>query len=522
MAVPSRPGGSDGPGRPGPWLLASLLGSVLVLAWPWITDGQRFLGPLAGFVWLLLAAGWSIGAAITLRASPGWRHTLIGLAAMGGALVMGGLIVLQRDGMGMDGGSPRHDAPCRETPLAAGAREWSAEGNEERGVTGVLRASRSRLGLVVLPSWPSGPRGLAVDTLARWWAPRAQVLVLAPAGSPGVPGIQGPDGLDARSVGAAAAWLRGHGATHVVGLAEGDAALAMARAALLPGALDAVVLAGPAGRWGEARPDDVWWRGHATLPGRLAWAVVTGWRLAAPGQGDGETLASLVPRIAPLPLLLLGGSGDRDPALLEAYGLAGEPRSLRWLPGKGRPVPWDGYEAYHQTVMDWLALSFPAATPSRPVGAILPDAGGSAVTQAALPARVPPGVRPPVLPKAAEERDGAPERLPRAAMDLSRLFDDPQPILPPMATHPPGAPPLRHALPPASAVQAAPLPDRPYAARARQAIPPPPRVPFRWPTLEPIALPRARAPVPPKPEATAIIEWDERRQEGTATGSFSR
>jgi hypothetical protein len=493
-----------------------LLGSVLVLVWPWLTEGQRFMGPLAGLAWLALAAGWSIGAAITLRASPGWRHTLLGLAAIGGAVVMAGLLALARDGMGTDGGSPRHDAPCHETPLAAGAREWTAKGEEGRSFRGVLRASRSRLGLVVLPSWPSGPRGLAVDTLARWWAPRAQVLVLAPAGSPGVPGIQGPDGLDARGVGAAAAWLRRHSATHVVGLAEGDAALAMARAALLPGALDAVVLAGPAGRWGESRPGDAWWRGHASLPGRLAWAVVTGWRLAAPGPGDGETLASLVPRIAPLPLLLLGGSGDRDPALLDAHALAGEPRSLRWLPGKGRPVPWDGYEAYHETVMDWLALTFPAATASRPVGAFPSDAGSPVVKQYAVSARVPPGVRPPVLPKAAEGREGTPEALPRAAMDLSRLFEDPQPILPPMATHPPGT------LPPASAVQAAPLPLRPHTARARQAIPAPPRVPFRWPTPEPVALPRPPASVPPKAEATAIIEWDERRQEGTATDSFSR
>lgn len=497
------------------------LGTLLVLAWPWVFEGQRFLGVLAEPIWLLLAAAWSVAAVLAWRASRGWGHGVLALVSSGGAASFLALFLLARDGLGMAGGTPRHAAPCQDVPLASGAREWTARDGHGGVVRGVLHASRSSLGLVVLPSWPSGARGLAIDTLARWWAPRARVLVLYPAGAPGVPGVQGPDGRDARGVLEAAAWLRRRGASRIVGLGEGDGALAMARAALVPGTLDAVVLAGPAGRWGEARGGDAWWRGLASLPGRLAWAAVTGWRLAAPGPGDGETLVSLVPRIAPLPLLLLGGGAERDPVLTQAHDLAGEPRSLRWLPGRGRPVPWDGYEAYHQTVMDWLALTFPVSG----AGVSVPQ--GRSVPPADIVAQAPGAVvdmRRSVLPTASPR--SAPGRLMpgREALDLVRIFDDPQPILPPMATHPPVKAGDR-LLPPAAAADPVRLPSRPHDGRVTtplRAIPAPPRVPFRWPTLEPIEPPAAGGWPRPNPTPTAIIEWEETRQEGTATGSLSR
>lgn len=472
--------------------------------------------------WLLLAAAWAACAVVAWRASPGWRHTVLVLGASLAGFVCLGLWIVSRLGLGTHGGTVRHAAPCSPVPVAPGSRDWVLREADGMEVRGVLHPSRASVGLVILPSWPSGPRGLAVDTVARWWSPRARVLVLAPQGAPGGPGVQGPGAEDAVAVLLAAGWLREQGVSEVVALGEGDGALSVARAALRrPGALNAVVLAGPSRTWGEPRPEEPWWRDPAGWPGRLAWAVVAGWRFAAPGPGDGETLMSLVPRLAPLPVLMLGGREDADPSLREAYALAGEPKGLRLLPGKGRPLPWSGYEAYHQTVSDWLRrlYSQQGSTSSSSVD----DRSGRGVPEA------PDSVLSPMGPTKAtmSVAQGEPASQ-RAARDLARLLEDPQPILPPMATHPPDAS-ASIALPPARAAQPGfiPVRARPTVRQGASHVPAPPRLPpggrvgFQWPTLPPAAPVRAPAMIT-SPAATAIIEWDEERQGGGATSSFSR
>lgn len=334
------------------------------------------------------------------KISPKWLLWGFGGAA---ALSVAWVIQTKIGHFGTLGGIPRYALPHHALSLAPTEREIWLQTTDGIGIDGTYLASNRPFGLILYPSWVSGRKGFAIVSLARWLAPAYQVVILDPRGVGGSKGKQGPDGEGKLDILAAAAFLREQGATRIGVLAEGDGAIAAVRAASEQRGIDAVLLSGPSGAWGEAVPGEGWWMHPRSAMGRFYWWVATGTRL---GTGRVVQLADMAPHVSPIPLVVMASKDAPGHMAQQFYMAAAEPRGLRLLPGSGLPVDWNSYAAFHEATRDWFRMSL---TPQ-------------ATAEAALPASVPAPIAAP--PSAGQDAE------------MRQLMADPQPLVPTLPTAP--------------------------------------------------------------------------------------
>ena len=360
---------------------------------------------------------------------------------------------------------PRYSAPHVRMPDAAGAREVRLTCADGTGIDGVYLAGRQSVGLVVYPSWISGKNGLAVASLARWLAPTFQVLVLDPRGSGGSGGFQRGAGDGKQDILAGAAFLRDKGATRIGVLAEGDGSVAAALAVAEDPGLHALLLTGPAASWGEPRKGDAWWDDPRTSVGRIYWRVAAGARLT---QANGPSLAEVLPKVAPRPLLIVANAGDGAKEAQQLFLAASEPRGLRLLPGAGRPLDWASYPAYFSAARDWFRQVLPAEARlgdarSTSASGSASDTGSASDLGAAVVSGSGSGSQPAEI-----KPTPSPEEL-----QLKQIMSEPQPLVPSLPGVPEGVPAAQAASAAAQVPVLPPPPARPLPAKP---LPPPPAV----------------------------------------------
>lgn len=410
--------------------------------------------------WPILGTGAAAGTALVgagmavqgLREPHAGRRFLY-LAAGCTAAVLAGLVFQSKVSYpGTLMSHPRYTAPHVPAPHGSNARLVRLTCADGVGVDGIYLAGAQSAGIVVYPGWISGKDGLAAASLARWLSPHFQVLVLDPRGSGGSAGFQRAAGDGKLDISAAAAFLRDKGATRIGVMAEGDAGIAAALAASEDSAVNALLLAGPTGTWGEPRPGDSGWDDPRSSFGRLYWRIAAGARLSGT---TGPALADVLPKVAPRPLLIVAHAGEDAKAAQKLYLVASEPRGLRLLPGAGRPLDWGAYPAFFAAARDWFRMVLqPAPGAAGQAAAGQPSGTAAATAPGAAPAQAP----------AEAKATPSPEEL-----QLKAIMSEPQPLVPALPGPPEGAVEAQAA----SAADRVPALPRP-PAQPKAAVPPPP------------------------------------------------
>lgn len=223
--------------------------------------------------------------------------------------------------------------------------------------------------ILIVPGWLSTKESFGVATMAQWLHPEFDVLVLDPRGQGGSRGQQHPAGSARFDVLAGLAFLKAQGNVSVGLFAEREGAYAAVLAAgegAPPASrlFDSVFLASPVAHWGEPSLGGGFWRDPMNPLGRLTWRVAADVRLAG---GEAQPLAEVLPRLAGTPVMLSGAMEDPEGIVRQLYLVTPEPRSLRLLPGAGKPVAWRSYHRYYEAVRQFFGMTL--ANPVMPTEA---------------------------------------------------------------------------------------------------------------------------------------------------------
>jgi hypothetical protein len=224
--------------------------------------------------------------------------------------------------------------------------------------------------ILLVPGWLSTKESFGIATLAQWLHPEFDVLVIDPRGQGESHGAQAPNGSARFDILAGLAFLKAQGNASVGLLAEREGAYAAVLAAgegatSASRLFDGVFLASPVAHWGEPSLGAGFWRDPMNPVGRLTWRVAAGVRLAG---GEAHPLAEALPRLAGTPVMLSGPMEDPEGIVRQLYLLTPEPRSLRLLPGDGKPVAWAGYHRYYETVRQFFGMALAAPPAIAPMG----------------------------------------------------------------------------------------------------------------------------------------------------------
>ena len=224
--------------------------------------------------------------------------------------------------------------------------------------------------ILIVPGWLSTRQSFSTATLALWFHPEYDVLVLDPRGQGDSGGAQHPGGAARFDILAGVAFLKAQGNETVGVLAEREGAYAAVLAAAEGAAqgsrarlIDSLVLASPVAQWGEPALGGGFWRDPANPIGRLTWRVAAGVRLKG---GVGQPLAEVLPKLAGTPLMLTGPQDDPQGLVRQLHLMAPEPRSLRLFAGSGQPVAWKAYHRYYETARQFFGMTLSSA-PQAPV-----------------------------------------------------------------------------------------------------------------------------------------------------------
>lgn len=234
--------------------------------------------------------------------------------------------------------------------------------------------------ILIVPGWLSTRESFSTATLAQWFHPEYDVLVLDPRGQGDSGGVQHPGGNARFDILAGVAYLKSQGNETVGVLAEREGAYAAVLAAAEGGAqgtrarlIDSLVLASPVAQWGEPSLGGGFWRDPAHPIGRLTWRVAAGVRLKG---GAAQPLAEVLPKLAGTPLMLTGPQDDPQGLVRQLHLMAPEPRSLRLFAGSGQPVSWKAYHRYYETARQFFGMtlnSAPQAAPQAAEGDLPPE-----------------------------------------------------------------------------------------------------------------------------------------------------
>ncbi len=217
--------------------------------------------------------------------------------------------------------------------------------------------------ILIIPGWLSTRASFSTATLALWFHPEYDVLVLDPRGQGESGGAQHPNGSARFDILAGVSFLKAQGNEAVGVLAEREGAYAAVLAAgegATQGArlVDSLFLAAPVAQWGEPSLGGGFWRDPTNPLGRLTWRLSAGVRLKG---GTAQPLAEVLPRLAGTPVMLSGPQEDPEGIVRQLHLLTPEPRSLRLFSGSGQPVPWKAYHRYYETARQFFGMTLRAA-----------------------------------------------------------------------------------------------------------------------------------------------------------------
>ncbi|MNX15877.1 Alpha/beta hydrolase family protein [compost metagenome] len=215
--------------------------------------------------------------------------------------------------------------------------------------------------ILIVPGWLSTRQSFSTATLALWFHPEYDVLVLDPRGQGDSGGAQQAGGAARFDILAGVAFLKAQGNETVGVLAEREGAYAAVLAAAEGAAqgsrarlIDSLVLASPVAQWGEPALGGGFWRDPTNPIGRLTWRVAAGVRLKG---GAGQPLAEVLPKLAGTPLMLTGPQDDPQGLVRQLHLMAPEPRSLRLFAGSGQPVAWKAYHRYYEAARQFFGMT---------------------------------------------------------------------------------------------------------------------------------------------------------------------
>jgi pimeloyl-ACP methyl ester carboxylesterase len=238
--------------------------------------------------------------------------------------------------------------------------------------------------ILIIPGWLSTRHSFSTATLALWFHPEYDVLVIDPRGQGDSGGAQHPNGSARFDILAGVSFLKAQGNEAVGVLAEREGAYAAVLAAGEGRRLiDSLFLASPVAQWGEPSLGGGFWRDPANPLGRLTWRVSAGVRLKG---GAGQPLAEVLPRLAGTPVMLSGPQEDPEGLVRQLHLLTPEPRSLRLFTGSGQPVPWKAYHRYYETARQFFGMTLRSAPQASAEGAqALPAELQKALEEASRP-----------------------------------------------------------------------------------------------------------------------------------------
>lgn len=275
------------------------------------------------------------------------------------------------------GGFEGYALPRQPLSYGSGAREVTLTASDRTVLkaTYLGRAKGDRpagKAILLVPGWLSTRESFSIATLALWFHPEYDVLVLDPRGQGASGGAQHPNGSARFDILAGVAFLKAQGNDRVGVLAEREGAYAAVLAAgegSAPGTrlVDSLFLASPVAQWGEPSLGGGFWRDPANPLGRVTWRVAAHVRLKG---GSAQPLAELLPKLAGTPVMLSGPQDDPQGIVRQLHLLAPEPRSLRLFAGSGQPVSWQSYHRFYETARQFfgMSLSEPRAQASEQEG----------------------------------------------------------------------------------------------------------------------------------------------------------
>lgn len=220
--------------------------------------------------------------------------------------------------------------------------------------------------ILILPGWLSTRHSFSTATLAQWFHPEYDVLVLDPRGQGESGGAQHPNGSARFDILAGVAFLKAQGNEAVGVLAEREGAYAAVLAAGEGSAqggsrlLDSLILVSPVAQWGEPSLGGGFWRDPTHPLGRITWRVAAGVRLKG---GQGQPLGDLLPKLAGTPVMLSGPQDDPQGLVRQLYLVTPEPRSLRLYPGSDQPVAWKAYHRYYEAARQFFGMTLSRSQP---------------------------------------------------------------------------------------------------------------------------------------------------------------
>lgn len=307
------------------------------------------------------------------------RKAVIGLS---GLVIAGALFVTvgKLGYSGTLGGFEGYALPRHAIDYGPEAREVTLTASDRTRLKATYLGRRagdraSGKALLVVPGWLSRRESFGVATLALWFHPEYDVLVLDPRGQGDSAGAQHPDGRARFDILAGVAYLKAQGNARVGVLAEREGAyaavLAAAEGGQQPGhsrVVDSLFLAAPVAQWGEPSLGGGFWRDPSNPIGRVTWRITAGIRLKG---GTSRPLAEVLPGVAGTPVMLTGPQEDPEGIVRQLHLVAPEPRSLQVFAGKGVPVPWKSYHRYYESARQFFNLTL-RAEPAAPAEGSLP------------------------------------------------------------------------------------------------------------------------------------------------------
>lgn len=363
-------------------VLAAALGLGLLAGW----IGQ-FATPLFdrhpgwGIAVALTNAGLAVAAALLGSYPTVPRKAVIGLSG----LVVAGALFVTGSKLGYSGtlgGFEGYALPRHAVAYGPEAREVTLTASDRTRLKATYLGRRtgdraSGKAILVVPGWLSTRESFGVATLALWFHPEHDVLVLDPRGQGDSAGAQHPDGRARFDILAGVAYLKAQGNARVGVLAEREGAyaavLAAAEGGQRPGhsrVLDSLFLAAPVAQWGEPSLGGGFWRDPSNPLGRLTWRITAGVRLKG---GTAKPLAEVLPGVAGTPVMLTGPQEDPEGIVRQLHLVTPEPRSLQVFAGKGVPVPWKSYHRYYESARQFFNLTLRAEPPAPAEGSLPPE-----------------------------------------------------------------------------------------------------------------------------------------------------
>ncbi len=343
--------------------LAVLLGAGLLLGWVGQFGTSLFdRHPGLGIVWAMGNAGLAVALAVVGRFKQVPREALWGVA---GAVLAGTLFLIGAKWgyAGTMGGFEGYALPRQAIAYGPEARTVNLTASDRTALkaTYLGRAKGDRpagKAILILPGWLSTRHSFSTATMAQWFHPEYDVLVLDPRGQGESGGAQHPNGSARFDILAGVAFLKSQGNEAVGVLAEREGAYAAVLAAG-EGAqgnhlIDSLFLASPVAQWGEPSLGSGFWRDPANPIGRITWRVAAGVRLKG---GAAHPLAEALPKLAGTPVMLSGPQDDPQAIVRQLHLLTPEPRSLRLFAGSGQPVAWKAYHRYYEAARQYFGMT---------------------------------------------------------------------------------------------------------------------------------------------------------------------